>query len=86
MYFDRRGEPAPLVRCSLTNPIKLNPAFTLLRWAPIFLVVGLIAGLLEFTGVAGSAVGMAKIRFFLFIALFVRLLPIGLLAGASLRQ
>lgn len=63
----------------LSNPIKSN--FTLLRPALIFLLVGLTAGLFELAGVAGPAVGLAKIFFFLFIALFVLLL----LAGARLR-
>ena len=43
----------------------------MLKWALIFLVVGLIAGALGFTGVAGAAVGFAKILFFLALALFL---------------
>ena len=50
----------------------------MLRWALIFLVVGLIAGLLGFTGIAGASIGIAKFLFFLFVAMFVLLLILGL--------
>jgi uncharacterized membrane protein YtjA (UPF0391 family) len=50
----------------------------MLRWAVIFLVVGLIAGMLGFTGVAGASVGIAKFLFFLFVAMFVVFLLLGL--------
>jgi uncharacterized membrane protein YtjA (UPF0391 family) len=42
----------------------------MLRWALIFLVFGLIAGLLGFTGLAGASIGIAKFLFFLFVAFF----------------
>ena len=50
----------------------------MLRWALIFLVFGLIAGLLGFTGLAGVSIGIAKFLFFLFIAAFLVLLVLGL--------
>ena len=50
----------------------------MLRWAFIFLIVGLIAGMLGFTGVAGASVGIAKFLFFLFVAMFVVFLLLGL--------
>ena len=40
-------------------------------WAIIFLVVGLVLGALGFGGVGGAFVGIAKILFFVAIALFV---------------
>ena len=49
----------------------------MLKWAVIFLVVGLIAGALGFTGIGGAFVGIAKILFFLAIALFVVFLVLG---------
>jgi uncharacterized membrane protein YtjA (UPF0391 family) len=39
----------------------------MLRWAAIFLVISIIAGLLGFTGVAAAASGIAKLLFFLFL-------------------
>jgi uncharacterized membrane protein YtjA (UPF0391 family) len=49
----------------------------MIKWALIFLVVGLIAGALGFTGVAGAAVGIAKLLFFVGVALFVIMLLLG---------
>ncbi len=43
----------------------------MLGWALTFLVVALIAGLLGFGGIAGAAIGVAKIRFYVFLILFL---------------
>ncbi len=43
----------------------------MLRWAIIFLVVALIAGVLGFGGIAGTSMGIAKILAILFVILFV---------------
>ncbi len=43
----------------------------MLGWALTFLVVALIAGVLGFTSIAGAAIGVAKILFFIFLVLFV---------------
>ena len=50
----------------------------MLRWALVFLVIGLIAGLLGFTGVAGASIAIAKALFFIFIVIFLVLLILGL--------
>jgi uncharacterized membrane protein YtjA (UPF0391 family) len=50
----------------------------MLKWAVIFLVIGLIAGVLGFTTIAGASIAIAKIIFFIFIAIFVVLLILGL--------
>jgi uncharacterized membrane protein YtjA (UPF0391 family) len=50
----------------------------MIKWALIFLVVGLIAGLLGFTGVAGASFAVAKILFFVAILVFLVLLALGL--------
>jgi len=43
----------------------------MLNWAVIFFIVAIIAGLLGFTTIAGSAMQIAKILFFVFIILAV---------------
>jgi uncharacterized membrane protein YtjA (UPF0391 family) len=43
----------------------------MLNWAVTFLVIALIAAVLGFGGIAGTAVGIAKILFFVFLILFV---------------
>jgi uncharacterized membrane protein YtjA (UPF0391 family) len=58
----------------------------MLKWAVIFLIVGLIAGLLGFTGIAGAAVAIAKFFFFLFVGIFVLLLILGIFVGKRLTK
>jgi uncharacterized membrane protein YtjA (UPF0391 family) len=53
----------------------------MLKWALIFLVIGLVAGLLGFTGIAGASIAVAKLLFFVFIAIFLVLLILGLTAA-----
>ena len=50
----------------------------MLGWALTFLVIALIAALLGFGGIAGTAVGIAKIIFFVAIVFFL----ISAVAGA----
>ena len=50
----------------------------MLGWALTFLIIALIAALLGFGGIAGTAVGIAKIIFFVAIVLFL----ISAIAGA----
>ena len=49
----------------------------MLNWALVFLVLGLIAALFGFTGIAGASIGIAKILFFVFLAIFVVMLLFG---------
>ncbi|MDE2476636.1 MAG: DUF1328 domain-containing protein [Alphaproteobacteria bacterium] len=46
----------------------------MLGWAITFLILGLIAALFGFTGIAGAAIGIAKILFFVFLVIFVVML------------
>ncbi len=49
----------------------------MLSWAVTFLIIALIAGVLGFTTIAGTAIGIAKILFFVFLVLFVIMLLMG---------
>ncbi|HJR56985.1 MAG TPA: DUF1328 domain-containing protein [Rhizomicrobium sp.] len=53
----------------------------MLRWALIFLIIGLVAGIFGFTGVEGAAVSIAKTLFFLFLVIFLVLMVLGLTVG-----
>ena len=53
----------------------------MLGWALTFLIVALIAAALGFGGIAGTAVGIAKLIFFVAIILFVISLVYGLITG-----
>jgi uncharacterized membrane protein YtjA (UPF0391 family) len=43
----------------------------MLHWTLVFLVIAITAGILGFGGIAGAAIGLAKICFFLFLAIWL---------------
>lgn len=53
----------------------------MLRWALIFLIAGVVLAVLGFGGIGGAFVEIAKILFFIAIAIFVLLLVLGVIAG-----
>jgi uncharacterized membrane protein YtjA (UPF0391 family) len=50
----------------------------MLKWALVFLLISLVAGVFGFTGIAAGAAAIAKILFFVGLALFVLFLVLGL--------
>ncbi|MEO7993998.1 MAG: DUF1328 domain-containing protein [bacterium] len=50
----------------------------MLRWALIFFVISLVAGLLGWSGLAAGAADIAKFIFFVFVGLLVLALMAGL--------
>jgi len=58
----------------------------MLRWALIFFIVAIISGLLGFTTIAGAAMEIATIIFYIFLILFIISLFIGLFSGRRVRQ
>jgi uncharacterized membrane protein YtjA (UPF0391 family) len=56
----------------------------MLGWALTFLVVALIAGVLGFTTIAGTAIGVAKILFYVFLVLFLVSLVMNFVRGRSI--
>jgi uncharacterized membrane protein YtjA (UPF0391 family) len=55
----------------------------MLGWALTFLVVALIAAVLGFGGIAGAAVDIAMIIFYIAIILFVIAAVVGFMRGRS---
>lgn len=43
----------------------------MIRWVLLFLAISIIAGLLGFTGIQHASAQIAKIIFFVFLALFI---------------
>lgn len=43
----------------------------MLSWAMTFLIVALVAAILGFGGIAGDAIGLAKVIFFLSLVMFM---------------
>ncbi|MBN8830370.1 MAG: DUF1328 domain-containing protein [Sphingomonadales bacterium] len=58
----------------------------MIRLAIIALIIAAVAALLGFGGVAGTFVGIAKILFFVAVALFAIFLVLGLLAGRGISK
>lgn len=56
----------------------------MLRWTVIFLVVAIIAAIFGFGNIAAGATQIAKILFFIFLALFVLSLIFGRKGTSSL--
>ena len=50
----------------------------MIKWAIIFAVIGLVAGLLGFTGIAGAAMGIAKFLFWAAVIIAVILFVLGM--------
>ena len=55
----------------------------MLRYALIFLVVAIVAGMLGFTGISLAAADIARVLFFIFIVLFAVSLIFGLMGRRS---
>lgn len=53
----------------------------MLGWVITFLIIALIAAALGFGGLAGTAVGLAKIVFYIFLVLFLVSLVYSLVTG-----
>jgi len=49
----------------------------MLYWAGVFLIIALVAAMFGFVGIAGTAVGFARILFFVFLILFLSQLDCG---------
>ncbi len=50
----------------------------MIKWAIIFAIIGLVAGILGFTGIAGGAFGIAKFLFWGAVIIAVVLFLLGL--------
>ena len=62
----------------------LNILNLMLKWAILFAVISLIAGVLGFGGIAGASAGIAKILFFIFIAICVILFIAAMVVGKKI--
>lgn len=58
----------------------------MLKLAFTFLVIGAVLALLGFGGVGGAFIGIAKILFFIALALFLIFLVLGLMAGRAIKN
>lgn len=53
----------------------------MLKWALIFFLISVVAGYFGFTGVASTTRKIAKVLFFIFLAIFLIVLVFGVMLG-----
>ena len=56
----------------------------MLRWALLFAIVAIVAGLLGFTGIAAGAAVIAKTIFYIFLGLVVVFIILGITVARKL--
>lgn len=56
----------------------------MLKWAFIFAVISVIAGVFGFTGIAADSAGIAKILFYIALAIFLVFVVLGIFVGKKL--
>jgi uncharacterized membrane protein YtjA (UPF0391 family) len=56
----------------------------MLKWAFVFLLIAIVAGIFGFGGIAAASATIAKILFGIFLVLFIGALVIGLAIGSRL--
>jgi len=53
----------------------------MLKWAAIFFIISLVAGFFGFTNIAAGTRGIAKVLFFIALAIFLIVLVFGVFLG-----
>ena len=53
----------------------------MLKWALIFFIISVVAGVLGFTGVASTTRTIAKVLFFIALTIFIIVLVFGVMLG-----
>jgi uncharacterized membrane protein YtjA (UPF0391 family) len=56
----------------------------MLKWAAVFLLIAIVAGIFGFTGVEEASASIAKVLFGIFMVLFLGAVVIGLAIGRGL--
>jgi len=56
----------------------------MLKWAAVFLLIAIVAGIFGFTGVEEASASIAKVLFGIFMVLFIGAVIIGLAIGRGL--
>ena len=56
----------------------------MIKWAIVFALISVVAGIFGFTGIAADSAAVAKILFYIALTIFVVLIVIGLVAGKKM--
>jgi uncharacterized membrane protein YtjA (UPF0391 family) len=60
------------------NAKRWSGPMTILKWALIFFLISIVAGILGFTGVSVASADVARFLFYVFVVIFLVLLILGL--------
>jgi uncharacterized membrane protein YtjA (UPF0391 family) len=63
---------------NLVRQGKSSKSGTILKWALIFFLVSIVAGILGFTGISAASADVARFLFYVFVVIFLVLLILGL--------
>ena len=66
------------VRPATRQGVEAEEPMTLLKWALVFFLVSIVAGILGFTGVSAASADIARLLFYIFVVIFLVLLILGL--------
>ena len=58
----------------------------MIKWALIFALISVVAGIFGFSGIAADSAAVARILFYLALAIFVVLLLLGVVVGKKLSK
>jgi len=84
---DRCVMPAQMSNVSQRNWIYYSPGNSeMIKWAIIFALISVVAGILGFTGISADSAAVAKVLFFIALAIFVVLLIAGLVVSKKLSE
>ena len=81
---DRRCLQRIMVTPGRGRSVRRGKYNTMLKWALIFFVISLIAGIFGFSGVSAATAGIAKILFFIAIIIFAIFILLALFAGQAI--
>lgn len=58
----------------------------MIKWAIVFALISVVAGIFGFTGIAADSAAVARILFYIAVAVFVVLLLLGVVVGKKLSK
>ena len=74
-----RAASALFYKHARITPYRLKQENEMLQWAIFFFIFALIAAVFGFTGIAAASAGIAQVIFYVFLAIFLVTLAMGLI-------
>jgi len=75
--------PGLVAARALTRRMDGRWGANMLKWAAIFFIVSLVAGFFGFSGISAATAGIAKILFYVAIAVFVLFVVLAIFVGKA---